>query len=256
MDGCAIVGYGILHSHIESKYDIDLYAFVSPEAKRMQPILRELGYTVLERAVPVKVEELVNPTYREKAPTSGCCGLRELLKLEALTLTQYRKVLCLDMDSLPTQPLDELWDLDKPIIHTRDGHEREFLQGGFIMFQPDLKAYKALLHVIRMGDFRYDGSGWEGSRIGFNYGGETIQGVVPFFFQKKMPTNSSLIVDMCVYNNMGDSDRCKAMEPTKVVTQKPGILYQAVAGLKKPLPDGQKRERVAMAITVADDGPQ
>jgi hypothetical protein len=35
--------------------------------------------------------------------------------------------------------------------------------------------------VVREGDFHYDGGGWGGSGIGYSYGGETIQGVVPYY---------------------------------------------------------------------------
>eukprot|EP00976_Prorocentrum_cordatum_P080743 1184094-Prorocentrum_minimum.AAC.1 len=47
--------------------------------------------------------------------------------------------------------------------------------GGMILVKPDRAAYEGILEVVRAGDFRYDGSGWEGSGIGYSYGGETIQ---------------------------------------------------------------------------------
>ena len=54
--------------------------------------------------------------------------------------------------------------------------------------------YNGLIDVLKKGDYRYDGSAWEGSRIGHNYGGETIQGVVPFYFQIKAGPKSYHIV--------------------------------------------------------------
>jgi hypothetical protein len=51
--------------------------------------------------------------------------------------------------------------------------------------------------------------------------------MVPFFFAKKMPEGSTFVADECVYNNMGDSKRCREMDPAQVklfhftVCQKP-----------------------------------
>jgi hypothetical protein len=54
--------------------------------------------------------------------------------------------------------------------------------------------YYGVLEVMRRGDYRYDGGAWEGSRVGHNYGGETIQGVVPFYFSKYAPQGSVKVV--------------------------------------------------------------
>lgn len=58
------------------------------------------------------------------------------------------------------------------------------------MVKPNKQIYEEILAVVRKGDFRYDGSGWEGSGVGYAYGGETIQGVLPFYFRKKAPPSS------------------------------------------------------------------
>jgi hypothetical protein len=42
------------------------------------------------------------------------------------------------------------------------------------------------MDIFKGGDFRYDDvSGWEGSNIGYSWGGETVQGVLLFYFLKK-----------------------------------------------------------------------
>jgi hypothetical protein len=69
-------------------YDVQLLAIVSVTTVKMLPMLRRSGYRILQRDVPVRVDELENPVYRERAPTSGCCGLSELLKLEGWTLVR------------------------------------------------------------------------------------------------------------------------------------------------------------------------
>lgn len=67
-----------------------------------------------------------------------------------------------------------------------------------MVLRPSLVHYNGLLDVLKRGDYRYDGSAWEGSRIGHNYGGETIQGVVPFYYQKKALLGSYYIVRLLV----------------------------------------------------------
>eukprot|EP00959_Pyramimonas_sp_CCMP1952_P223547 4673864-Pyramimonas_sp.AAC.1 len=66
----------------------------------MRPLLEAIGYTVLVRPVAVAEAEIGNAHLRGRAAKSGCCGLKELIKLEGLTMVQYDRVLLLDMDTL------------------------------------------------------------------------------------------------------------------------------------------------------------
>jgi hypothetical protein len=68
------------------RYEADLLAIVSPKVVKMLPLLTAIGYKVVVRAAPVRIEEVENKNYRDRAPTSGCCGLTELIKLEGFTL--------------------------------------------------------------------------------------------------------------------------------------------------------------------------
>ena len=57
------------------------------------------------------------------------------------------------------------------------------VQGGFIVARPSLKVYDAIVAVMQKGHWggKY-GSGWEGTGVGHWWGGNTIQGVLPYFF--------------------------------------------------------------------------
>lgn len=70
------------------------------------------------------------------------------------------------------------------------------------MVRPNMHSYQEILAVIRKGDFRYNGKGWEGSGIGYSYGGETIQGVLPFYYQVKAPPGSFEQVGGVVFGNL------------------------------------------------------
>jgi hypothetical protein len=115
------------------------------------------------------------------------------------TQTEFWKVVLLDMDTLLVARVDELLENTTPIIFTvSGGNTNEGLQGGMIIVRPDVSSYNAILEVIREGDFHYDGSGWAGSGIGYSYGGETIQGVLPYYYAKKAPPGSYQVVRSAV----------------------------------------------------------
>ncbi len=58
------------------------------------------GWKVLERRLPVELDEIENKDYSERMRNSGCCGADEFLKLWAYTLVEYERVIHLDMDSV------------------------------------------------------------------------------------------------------------------------------------------------------------
>ena len=89
-DGAAVVAKSVRDLYADHpKYDVQLLAIVHRVTTvKMLPMLRRSGYRILQRDVPVRVDELENPVYRERAPTSGCCGLSELLKLEGWALVR------------------------------------------------------------------------------------------------------------------------------------------------------------------------
>lgn len=138
---------------------------------------------LIEREVPIKVED-IRGELRDRIKKSGCCGEVELLKLEAWTLTDYHRVVHLDMDAMLLQPLDSLFKMDKDLLYTCDVNMMSAsskhcpVQGGFFVLRPDLQLYKELVDTVLEGDFR-GGSGWGGKGVGYFYGGQTIQGERP-----------------------------------------------------------------------------
>ena len=66
-------------------------------------MLEAYGWRVLERRLPVELEEIENKDYADRMRDSGCCGADEFLKLWAYTLVEYERVIHLDMDSIVYQ---------------------------------------------------------------------------------------------------------------------------------------------------------
>lgn len=48
------------------------------------------------------------------------------------------------MDTLMTSAMDELYELDHDLIHTRNGKGTEALQGGFLLVRPSLCTHSLL----------------------------------------------------------------------------------------------------------------
>jgi hypothetical protein len=54
--------------------------------------------------------------------------------------------------------------------------------------------------------------GWNASHIGWFWGGMTVQGILPYFYNRITAANRSLIVDRCYYNTMADTKECSTQE--------------------------------------------
>jgi hypothetical protein len=67
-----------------------------------------------------------------------------------------------------------------------------------------------MIEVLREGDFR-PGQGWKG-RIGWTYGGRTIQGILPYYYFIEAPRldpQPHRELERCRYNNMVQLPKCK-----------------------------------------------
>ncbi|CAM9568326.1 unnamed protein product [Sphacelaria rigidula] len=108
-------------------------------------------------------------------------------------------------------------------------------QGGFLLVKPDMEIYDRLCDVIREGDWKA-GVGWGGSKIGWFYGGPTIQGVLPYFYHILAP-GTAVQINRCIYNHMCDSDECRAPQ------------YAVTAELQQP---HHEEEPVVTIVNPAD----
>ena len=220
VDAAAVLVESARRSSSFSRYDVKFVALVSPKVSNgTRQLLKFVGFDeVLEKELPIEPSLIKGKVLREKwtkDPTKGgCCGAWELLKLYAWTLTQYHRVIHVDVDTMSLQAIDELLDLNYSLIYTADYNMMSeaqrhkniapAVQGGFLVIKPDLQVFEALKKVAQDGKWGGDyGSGWEKSNIGYWWGGNTIQGLLPFFFAVKDPTNA-LEVDRCIYDNMVD----------------------------------------------------
>lgn len=90
-DGAAVLAESV--RAMKSKFHMDLVAIVHPTVVHSRPILEKLGWLVVEKPDPVLLDPKKGTAFfRETVMKAGCCGLREMLKLHAFKLKQYKKV--------------------------------------------------------------------------------------------------------------------------------------------------------------------
>lgn len=100
LDGGLVLGYSIKKAHRNSPYAADLVAFVTSKVQAARPVLQKYGWTILEKDLPVPLDDIENEKYVNKMKDSGCCGADEFLKLWSYTLIDYHRVVHLDMDTI------------------------------------------------------------------------------------------------------------------------------------------------------------
>ena len=216
IDGAAV----LVESVRQQMSDVTFVAFVTKRVTaKSRELLRFVGFrSILEKELPIDPRKIKGKLLREKwsndTRRGGCCGAWELLKLYAWTLTEYDRVVHVDMDTLLLRSIDDILDLPYDLVYTADYNMMNVkqrqkgippaVQGGFLVIRPNLTTFSALRTVSQDGKWGGNyGSGWEKSGIGHWWGGSTIQGLLPFFFAVKMP-GSAKEVDRCVYDNMID----------------------------------------------------
>lgn len=249
-DGAAVLEYSIrrasVHGHLGGRYDYAMFAFYHPSAEECVVQLKEFGYTLLRREVLVNVSDIEGDYLREGIEKNGCCGEKELLKLESFTLTKYPIVVHFDLDCMVLKPMDELFDL---MLHgTRPSHDalawknqtmpptvnalftfdynmitvnlkfqhprdmKKPVQGGFLVVRPNLTVYEEFRAIFRKGDFR-DGTGWGGTGVGPFYGAMTMQGVASYYYTQIRP-GEHVELSKCLYNQMAGGPRSEATDPS------------------------------------------
>ena len=114
-EGAAVLKQSIHRASVRGslggRYNYKMYAIYHPQAEACAKTLEALGYELLKRDTFVKVSEIEGDYLRENIEKNGCCGEKELIKLEAYTLVQHPVVVHLDLDVLVLKPLDNLFDV-------------------------------------------------------------------------------------------------------------------------------------------------
>lgn len=213
-DGAAVLAYSIMEQHRDKKYDVSLVAFVHPNVTSSRAPLERIGYHVIEASTPVNSSAIKFKWFREHIDRNGCCGSSELIKLNSYRLVQYDKVVHMDADTFMLNPIDDALETEHSVVYTTDpnmashkGDDKMPYQGGFLVFRPNITDYLNIVNLLMTVEFR-SGSAWNGSKIGWFWGGMTVQGILPYYYNLNTAPGRSLRVDRCRYNTMADTADC------------------------------------------------
>jgi len=114
-EGAAVLKHAIhlssIHGNAGGRYDYKMYAIYHPDGEACALTLKDLGYELIQRETPVSVKDIEGKFLREKIESNGCCGEKELVKLEAYTLTGHPVIVHLDLDVVVLKPMDALFDM-------------------------------------------------------------------------------------------------------------------------------------------------
>ena len=239
-EGAAVLKYSVhlasIHGDMGGRYDYKMYIIYHPDASECVLPLKDLGFELLRRDTPVQVSDIQGEILRERITTNGCCGEKELIKLEAYTLIQHPIVVLLDLDVLVFQPMDAVFDLMLDTSETPDTSKVALMwpnnplprpinifwtkdynvvspmrkskptQGGLLILRPNITVYNEFVSIVREGDYREKG-GW-GGKVGPFYGGMTIQGLIPWYYENiHADDGGGVELNRCVYNQMADNPK-------------------------------------------------
>jgi hypothetical protein len=243
-DGAAVLAYSIIKEAQRHKEDTDvsLVAFVHPLVSETRPVLTKLGFHVIETPMPINITAIEHKWLREKINFNGCCGASELIKLNSYRLSQYDNIVHMDADTMLLNPVNELLGTNYSLIYTTDpnmathkGEDKMPAQGGFLVIKPSDTDFRAIIDTIMTTEF-VSGGAWNRTKIGWFWGGMTVQGILPYYYNRVTQPNiyRRKIVDRCLYNTMADTKECESTPLEKIksahftVCQKPWTCYKGI----------------------------
>jgi hypothetical protein len=232
IQAAAILSYNIkvnsFVKHPGAKYNSKLFAFVHPDAKQCGMILASFGWKVLWKEAPFQLYDL-NGNTRDAIKTA--VRVNDYMKLYTYTLTDYPLVVYLDVDSVLTQPLDDVLDvmlghaspLDMissktalpneidfaftrdytlNISSTLDPNKRSL--GPNFVVRPSQAVFDDMLRGVKNTDFTTD-KGWDNKFYGVgdeNGAGVLVSGFLSYFYGE-VRRDTSVELHPCIYNTNG-----------------------------------------------------
>eukprot|EP01062_Namystynia_karyoxenos_P057712 TRINITY_DN4886_c0_g3_i1.p1 TRINITY_DN4886_c0_g3~~TRINITY_DN4886_c0_g3_i1.p1 ORF type:complete len:502 (+),score=151.58 TRINITY_DN4886_c0_g3_i1:303-1808(+) len=210
--------------------DYELLALLTNSSAGLEPFFARLGWLVRRAHLRVQPGEVRNPQIAREVVSDGAIGIFELVKLElwrpqVLDRPEADAVLLIDTDIFFQRPPDAIFSPaafppDATLAFTQGEWPIEKVNGGFLAVRVGERSERDLdeMHdTLREGDFR-SGSGWKGTGYGWTYGGRTVQGLLPYHYLAGPGRGRAVRLPRCIFNNMVNSDACRAAPPKAVVS--------------------------------------
>jgi len=202
LDGLAVLAYSARASIRNESIAVELVALAHENTSAAELAkLGRIGYKV-------RLESLLVPRHRIRNRTSfgrreiekNCgpghfrdCMEVEMMKLFAISLTEYDRVVFLDSDLLILGSFEELLFDSQPLVATYD-HELDFwpdfsrkinviplVNSGFWIVTPNRTDFEQIVELAEEADFR-EVTGWRGARVGWGFGGPASQGLLAYHY--------------------------------------------------------------------------
>jgi len=206
----------------ESEYTSTMYAIIHPDAVTCTGsngeqydrarVLQSLDYWVKVWDVPVAETGLGGQPYLS-ANVENDVGLKDLIKLNVLKLTQHEIVVLLDPTFALKKPLDTVINglkySDKKASYVIDP-TTGCLSTSMLAMKPSEETFDEIVETYKT--VVYDETtGWGGSGIGVCDGGLGTSGILQYYFE-----GSATQLDQCIYSNEANPN-CKDTEFNSIV---------------------------------------
>lgn len=73
--------------------------------------------------------------------------------------------------------------------------------------QPSEQDYRNMIDIVLNTEFAQGGA-WNRSKIGWCWGGMTVQGLLPYYYNRVTRPGRTQVLDRCIYNTMADTPEC------------------------------------------------
>ena len=228
LDNLAVMTSQVHRFAPEMHHDVQLLVFLDNTTRDMEPVFQRLGWHVRHLQVAVSYEDVTNKQISHELRTDGAIGIWEMLKLEAwrpsVVDLDVELIALIDTDIHIRKPFDAIFEPPfmaetSTLGFTQGAWVAEKVNGGFLVIRPDERSeadYHKIMELLKEGDFR-SGSGWKG-KTGWTYGGRTIQGLLPYYYIFGDGVGRGSNLSRCTFNNMVNSDICKQVPPTEVIS--------------------------------------
>jgi len=176
--------------------------------KRYQHALKSLNITRIDVNFAVLTpQEIRNPSYYAILEKSQL--MREFVRLRVFELEEYDILVVLDSDMLFLKNSDELLQMPHGSF---SGGPWSPLNAGLWIIHPSSQEFQDLLEIIREGNFSYT-TGWRNTGLisGIkNFGSETIQGLLYYYFERLLEVGVRL--DRDIYNYQGTGENAQRVK--------------------------------------------
>jgi hypothetical protein len=234
-DGAAVLAHSIRQTQ-PSSLDYDLIAIIHDSVPfNGDSFLIKFGYKIIRIPTPINVSQIKGELLRNKIMNSGCCGEKELIKLEAFRLFNYDAIILLDTDTIVLKHKAFQNDINKlksySILFSFDRQGGKLIEipntdnsskiyscanGGFFIAKPSLLIYNYFVDLLLEGKWN---KGWNNTIVGDCWGGESFTGILSYYIFAHY--NETKEVDNCRVNgldklNNENNEICELIDPTTI----------------------------------------